>query len=1108
MTVVNNPHDTNTRDERVDRIILGYLDEVDAGQEPDQQALIAAHPDLAEELTAFFADQDRVARMARAAFLPALDETTAGPAASGADDMPAEVGGYRLLRLLGAGGMGRVYEAEGAGGQRVAVKLLAPGLADSPTTLERFRQEGQLASRLTHPRCVFVHTADQDGGRPFIVMELMSGATLKDLVEGAGPLEPADAVARILDVIEGLEVAHHAGVLHRDIKPANCYLDADGRVKVGDFGLSRSLAISSHLTRTGGFVGTPLFASPEQLKGDRLDARTDVYSVAATLYYLLTGQAPFQHADGATVIARVVSEPAPPLRGLRPDLPPALEEVVLRGLERQRERRFQDLAAFRAALLPLLPGQMTIAGLGLRLGAYLLDCLPFTVASEVVGLVRMNREMRIDPVLMVVLAVPVFLYFWLSDGLWGTSIGKWLLRLRVTRASGGERPGLGRGLLRTAVFIATGGLLTNLALFFLLNPGDPLAWALCGLAGFVLSLAARFSTMRKRNGYRGLHEVLSDTRVVQLPPSVRPGWRLREPLASESPAADGSVEPGGTEGVPKQVGVFAIRGVLHREGPELVLLGEDTTLGRRVWLWWRPRTAEPLPQARRDLARGGRLRWLSAGTAEEGRWDAFVAPEGASLSDSVMVSGPLDWAGVRLLLGGLADELDAAAADGTRPPRLSIEQVWLGVYGRVQLLDWPLGDPREAIEMADGAATDARALTLLRQTAVLALEGKIRTSDSFPPLAPGGRGAGGEGEGTRPSPPASLPGVAGRGEYGPVRAIIPLHGRRLVARLIGGPDRYQRLAELRTDLAAIRSRPAETTSILRAFHLAISFCFIGLGACLMMGWSRNGTVVQALLLDQAILQDQALREVLHDEQLAPPLLAELPPDDPLRVATEEQCRLLDERQLQDLNEQEIRMASLGWLGAAQEAFPQLRLRRRLAGADEPLHITRRPGETYTVEVVRLEVSEQTPIVLGRSDLERTAARARGDRGDVIAERLWHALGMIVLTIIFVPVLLVVTGMIFRGGMSLRLADLALVRSGGRDALRLQCAWRVIVVWLPVVALLLPIVWIDLRRVDLLWLCPILQGLALLFLAAHGALALRFPRRSLPDWLAGTWVVPR
>ncbi|HZT82986.1 MAG TPA: protein kinase, partial [Gemmataceae bacterium] len=534
--MANDPHDTDTRDERVDRVILAYLGEVDAGREPDRRALLADHPDLADELREFFADQDRLARLARAAGLAAPAETTDEAARADADDAPAAVGGYRLLRLLGAGGMGRVYEAEGPGGQRVAVKLLAPGLADSPTTLERFRQEGRLASRLTHPRCVFIHTADQDAGRPYIVMELMSGATLKDLVERGGPLEPGDAVARILDVIEGLEEAHQAGVLHRDVKPANCYLGADGRVKVGDFGLSRSLAAASHLTRTGGFVGTPLFASPEQLKGEPLDARTDVYSVAATLYYLLTGRAPFQHAEGATVIARAVSEPAPPPRRLRPDIPPALEEAVLRGLERARERRFPDLPAFREALRPLMPGQMTIAGLGLRVGAILLDTLPLTVCGQAAGMVLVSRGQPSGIPFLLAVAVPTFFYFWLSDGLWGCSVAKWLLRLRVTRAGGWERPGLGRALLRTLVLIATGGLLAEMvADLFVDQRTQPITWSAWMALGSALSLAARFSTMRRRNGYRGLHEVLSDTRVVQLPPS--PPRRIGpEPRAAGGPA--------------------------------------------------------------------------------------------------------------------------------------------------------------------------------------------------------------------------------------------------------------------------------------------------------------------------------------------------------------------------------------------------------------------------------------------------------------------------------------------------------------------------------------------------------------------------------------------
>ncbi len=156
---------------------------------------------------------------------------------------PAEIGGYKLLRLIGAGGMGRVFEAQSlATGQKVAVKLLSSRFTNNPVSLERFRQEGRLASQISHPRCVFVLAADTENDRPYIVMELMQGETLRDLLQRRGPLPPQEAIAVILDVIEGLQEAHQLGVIHRDVKPSNCFLMADGHVKVGDFGLSKSLA--------------------------------------------------------------------------------------------------------------------------------------------------------------------------------------------------------------------------------------------------------------------------------------------------------------------------------------------------------------------------------------------------------------------------------------------------------------------------------------------------------------------------------------------------------------------------------------------------------------------------------------------------------------------------------------------------------------------------------------------------------------------------------------------------------------------------------------------------------------------------------------------------
>src|SRR5262249_57395958 len=196
--------------------------------------------------------------------------------------------------------------------------------------------------------------ADEDQGRPYIVMELMPGATLDDLVRSKGPLTPEPAIRKILDVIEGLNEAHQIGLVHRDVKPSNCFLEPDGRVKIGDFGLAKSLSRSTHLTKTGAFLGTPLFCSPEQVRCEPVDAQSDVYSVAATLYCLLVGKAPQQSSDAAATIARIVADDPPPMRSVRPELPPGLDRVVLRGLERDRGRRWRDLEEFRTALLPYL----------------------------------------------------------------------------------------------------------------------------------------------------------------------------------------------------------------------------------------------------------------------------------------------------------------------------------------------------------------------------------------------------------------------------------------------------------------------------------------------------------------------------------------------------------------------------------------------------------------------------------------------------------------------------------------------------------------------------------------------------------------------------------
>ena len=396
-----------------------------------------------------------------------------GDAAPAAEDggAPSEIGGYRLLRRLGEGGMGRVYEAEDAAGRRVALKLISADFAASPAAVERFRREGRLASGVSHPRCVFVLAADEAAGRPYIVMELMPGTTLQDLVDRDGPMPIEKAILKISDVIDGLREAHRLGVVHRDVKPSNCFLDADGRVKIGDFGLSKSLVASDALTRTGTFIGTPLFAAPEQIKGEAVGPQADVYSTAATLYCLLTGRAPFQGGDPAATLARIVCDPAPPMRSLRRDLPAALDKAVLRGLERDPAKRWRDLDEFQAALSPFVPGRLSIGGLGIRFGAFVVDYVGLMLLGLPLFFLTVAAtgggdpwDAHIRPVRFVVQQLAGVLlwgaYFGVCEALWGCTPGKRWLGLRVYRARAVERPGAAAVALRTFLF------------FFLLNLGS------------------------------------------------------------------------------------------------------------------------------------------------------------------------------------------------------------------------------------------------------------------------------------------------------------------------------------------------------------------------------------------------------------------------------------------------------------------------------------------------------------------------------------------------------------------------------------------------------------------------------------------------------------
>jgi len=268
-----------------------------------------------------------------------------------APELPREVGGFRLLRTLGKGGMGVVYEAEElASGRRVALKVLARELTLSDEAFERFRREARIAASVSDSACVFVYGAHQVEGAPAIAMELCPGETLEHRLRQKEPVPIADAVRWTIEMLDGLEAAHESGIVHRDVKPSNCFFTADGRVKVGDFGLSRSLAEDVQLTQSGVFLGSPLYASPEQIKGRAVDFRSDLYSVGATLYALLVGHAPYRGVNIGEVLARILSEPPEPLSAQRKDVPPALEKVVFRAMARDPAARYASHAAMRDAL--------------------------------------------------------------------------------------------------------------------------------------------------------------------------------------------------------------------------------------------------------------------------------------------------------------------------------------------------------------------------------------------------------------------------------------------------------------------------------------------------------------------------------------------------------------------------------------------------------------------------------------------------------------------------------------------------------------------------------------------------------------------------------------
>lgn len=709
--------------------------------------------------------------------------------------------------------MGIVYEAEEiASGRRVALKILLADLAVSEQAYERFQREARLAAAISHEHCVFVYGAHQVDGSPAIAMEIVDGETLEHKVARKEPIPIETAVRWTIDLIDGLEAAHKAGILHRDVKPSNCFVTTEGRVKVGDFGLSRTLELDVNLTQTGQFLGSPLYASPEQVRGRTLDERSDLYSCAATLYAILTGRAPYSGSNVGEVLARILSESPDAPSSIRPEIPQALDRVVLRAMERDPAKRFRDLAEFREALAPFVKKESDIAPRWRRIVAYLADATLVSLLGtgvlalqQVLGvkLLQLSSDPASTEALPSEFAIHgmSFLYFWIGEGALGTTVGKWILGLRVVSASSREKT-LSGAALRSGLFLAPGLLIRLLSFAFATMP---IVLALFVSLGPFVGLLLLFSTARRANAWRGIHELWSGTMVSPVPLPFR-----RTQLPSSPPEVDvrRSAE------LPDRIGDYVIDGLVGDAGGDRVIKATDTTLGRSVWIRVPPKSGELANEARRSLARPARLRWLGTVQTTDGKGDVFESPGGSSLAVFAARHPVLEWWRAHHLLTALTRELQA---DPNRPRGLALEQVWIDRNWNLRVLDEPIGA---------GPCPRGSDTVLVRETARALFQGAGPHALELP---------------------RDLPGSA----------------EAVVRRLLGQGEAYADLEAIAKDLRRLEEVPVRLQRRTRASQLAIS----ALAPAVLLLFTVAMTVFIAPILDlSANLESLKLDRKARDEK--------------------------------------------------------------------------------------------------------------------------------------------------------------------------------------------------------------------------------------------------
>jgi eukaryotic-like serine/threonine-protein kinase len=687
------------------------------------------------------------------------------------------LGPYRLVRFLGSGACGEVWEAEDAStGRRIALKVLArlrmvedepagegenqPGGPNSrlPIQLMSFYHEGRLAARINHPRSVYVFGAEEIQGLPIITMELMTGGTLEDKLRVHGKLGVYEAVDFILDVIEGLEAAQRVGIVHRDIKPSNCFVDEEGRARIGDFGIAMALQPGS--SSSGGFAGTPAYASPEQVRGRDVDARSDIYSVGATLYTLLTGKRPFEGRHPGEILSRILSEPPIPITNHGVRIPRGLARVIERCLAKEREKRYPSYSALRKDLLPYSSTAVTPGKLASRLAAFIVD--EFVV---MVGMFAAAQTLLSGWPAEIAVTFMHFLYYGFFEIVWGRTPGKYLMGLSIVDASGvamNQR----QAAIRAVVFGSV--LLPLIVTERFVGPA---------LLMRVATVVAYLVTMRRENGFAGPHDLISHTRVIA---SKRGEIALSESVTSEVP--DQTVV-----GPRAKFGPFETLSEVWRKDNESLVLAFEPVLRRNVWIHI-SESSHAKKSDRLASVRPGKLRWLQGG--RQGiHWDAFEVARGESLWDRIRNRGCLPWAQVRSMLLNVTAELEARIASGEKP-LLSLQHIWINPVRRsndvaVKVLEFPAAIPDGSLNRVRIDADNAK--DFIYEVLVFALTGSV------PQRSNGGN--------------LSVP--------------LPEHARAFASRLSNRYDTIS-ISALHHDLQRLNSQPAEVRRSRRAAMLAVA----------------------------------------------------------------------------------------------------------------------------------------------------------------------------------------------------------------------------------------------------------------------------------------------